>query len=136
MLEGILKIGDIIIVIVGIGEETVACRKHIRRTHIRRRQEGLGGVADGENLLGIVIEILSELIPEVGVRIAVADNLYRFVAANRTMISGENNRVVAVSQSLKQFRHHGMVEPTERDATIGTLVIGQFAHHLRLGTGM
>lgn len=52
------------------------------------------------------------------------------------MIGCEDDGVVAIGQSLEQFSHDGVAEPGERDAAVGTLVVGQLANHLRFCASM
>ena len=52
------------------------------------------------------------------------------------MVGGDQYRVLALCQQFEQFGQYGVAEPADGDAAIGRLVVGQFAHHLRLGAGM
>lgn len=59
MLERVFVVRDIIIVVVGIGEEAVAGRKHVGGADVRRWQEGFAWLVNGEYFLGVVIEVLA-----------------------------------------------------------------------------
>ena len=52
------------------------------------------------------------------------------------MIGGENHGEIALRKQLEEIGENGMAEPTERDGAVGRLVIGQFAHHARLCSGV
>ena len=52
------------------------------------------------------------------------------------MIGGDNHLVVGLCQLSEELGDDRVTEPGEGNATIGTLVIGQLAYHLRLCTGM
>ena len=52
------------------------------------------------------------------------------------MVGGDNHLVVGLCQPPEEVRDDGVAEPGEGDAAIGTLVVGEFTHHLRLGAGM
>ena len=136
MLEGVLVVGHVVVVIVGIGKETVACGKDIAGADIGRRQMGLTWVLDDEEVLVVVGEILAELVAEVGVGVAVADNLHWFAGAHRTMVGGYYHAIVAAGKQFEEFGDCRMAEPTEGDTAISRLGVGQLAHHLRLGAGM
>ena len=101
MLESILVVGYIIVVIVWIGEEGIAVGEDIRGAQIRRRQLCLVRLLDGEHFLGIVGQVLAQLISQVGIRVAVADNLDRLRSTDTAVVGGDNHLEVALCQSLE-----------------------------------
>ncbi len=131
VLEGILVVLHIIVVIIRIGEETVARGKYIRGTQVRCRQLGTLRLLDGENFLALVSQILAQLVAQVGVRIAVAYNLDRFRCPDAAVVGGEHYLVIALRKELEELGENRMAEPALRDAAVGTLVVGKLAHHLR-----
>ena len=136
MLEGITIVGDVIVVVVGIGEEVVTRGKDVAGGEVGCRQMGLGGVFDDEEVLGVVCQVLTELIAQVGVRVTVADNLHGVGSTDAAVVGGDDDVVVGLCQLSEEVGDDGVLEPREGDAAIRRLVVGQLAHHLRLGTGM
>ena len=130
MLEGVFVVGHIIIIVVGIGEEAVARRKYVGRADVGLGQEGRLRIADGEEFLAVVAQTLSQFVAQVGVGVAVADNLHRFLHAYRTVVGGDDDLVVAFGKNLEQVGKDAVLEPRQRDAAVGTLVVGQLTHHL------
>ncbi len=60
MLEGITVVGDVIVVVVGVGEEVVTGGEDIARREVRRGQEGLLRLLDDEEALVVVGQVLAE----------------------------------------------------------------------------
>ena len=103
MLEGILVVLHIIVVIIRIGEETVARGKYIRGTQVRCRQLGTLRLLDGENFLALVSQILAQLVAQVGVRIAVAYNLDWFRCPDAAVVGGEHYLIIALRKELEEL---------------------------------
>ena len=97
---------------------------------------GLARVFDLIDFLRVVVEILAQLIAQVGIGIAVTDDLDGTVGTDRAVVGGEHYGIVALRQELEEFGEHGVAEPRESDATVGAFVVGEFAHHLRLGASV
>jgi hypothetical protein len=55
MLEGVAVVRYIVIIVVGIGEERVACGKHIAGREIRRRQQSLARILDNKEALVLIV---------------------------------------------------------------------------------
>ena len=136
MLEGILVVRNVVIVVVRIGEEGVSVGKDIRCTQVGSRQLCPFRVPDGENLLGIAGQVLAQLVAQVGIRVAVADDLDGLRGADASMVGGDHHLAVILRQSSEQFREHRVAQPALRDAAVGTLRIGELAYHLRFRSGM
>ena len=136
MLEGILVVGYVIVVIVRIGEEGITVGEYIRSAQIWRRQLCLVRLLDGKHLLGIVSQVLAQFIAQVGIRVAVADNLDRLRGTDTAVVGGDNHLEVALRQSLEQLGKHRVAQPALRNTAVGTLVVGKFTHHLRFRSGM
>ena len=136
MLEGILVVRNVVIVVVRIGEEGVSVGKNIRCTQVGSRQLCPFRVPDGENLLGIAGQVLAQLVAQVGIRVAVADDLDGLRGADASVVGGDHHLAVILRQSSEQFREHRVAQPALRDAAVGTLCIGELAYHLRFRSGM
>ena len=52
------------------------------------------------------------------------------------MVGGDDHSAGSGSQLSEQFGYDGVAKPAEGDGAVGRLVVGQFAHHLRLCAGM
>jgi hypothetical protein len=59
MLEGVLIVGNVIVVIVRIGEEGIAIGKHIRGADVGRRKQCLVWVFDDKYVLGTIGKVLA-----------------------------------------------------------------------------
>ena len=136
MLESVAVIGHIVVVIVGISEEVVAGGEDIARRQVRRGQEGLGGLLNDKEVLGVVCQVLAQLVAQVGVSVAVSDNLHGIGGTDAAVVGGDDDAVVGLCQQAEQVGDDAMTEPRQGNGAVGRLVIGQLAHHLRLGTGM
>ena len=136
MLEGVAIVGDVIVVIIRVGEEGVARSEDITRGEVGRGEHGLLWLFDDEEILVVVGQILSEFIAQIGVRITIANNLDGLCTADTAMVGGDNHLVIGLRQLSEELGDHRVTEPGEGDAAIGTLVVGQFTYHLRLSAGM
>lgn len=72
MLERVFIVGNVVVVVVGVGEEAVARSKDVGCAHVWRGQEGFVRFLYGEKLLRVVTKILAELVAQVGVGVSVA----------------------------------------------------------------
>ena len=52
------------------------------------------------------------------------------------MVCGNNHLIVGLGKEFKEFAKHSMLKPREGNAAISRLVVGKFAHHLRLRSGV
>ena len=96
MLEGVLIILHVIVVVVRIGKEVVAGGEHIARGEIRCRELRFLWLFDDEEVLAVVGKVFAELIAQVGVGVAVADNLDRIVGTDAAMIGGDDDAIVGL----------------------------------------
>ena len=97
MLEGVFVILNVVIVVVGVGKEVVTCSKDVCSAQVRPGQSYLMRLLNLENFLGIVAEILAQLVSQVGVGVLVAHYLYGVVASDATVVRCQDNSVVAGS---------------------------------------
>ena len=136
MLERVLVIRHVVVVVVGIGEETVASGEDIACADVGRRKMRLMRLLDDKEVLVVVGEILAELIAEIGIGVAVANNLHGLARAHRTVVGGDYHTVVTASEQLEKLGDCRMAKPTEGDTAISRLSVCQLTHHLRLGARM
>ena len=110
MLEGITVVGDIIIIVVGIGEERVACGKHITRGEVRSRQQSLAWFFDGEQALVVITQILAEFIAQVGIRVSVANDLDGLCTADAAVVGCHNHLIVFLCNLPEEIGYDRMAE--------------------------
>jgi len=92
MLECAGIVLHVIIIIVWIREEILIAGIDECARNIRGRQSKLLGAFHFIDLTGIVVEILPDLIAKIGVRIPVADHLYRIIDADCAVVGGQDHR--------------------------------------------
>ena len=112
MLEGVAIVGDIVIVIVGIGEKVVACGEDIAGRQIGGWQLCAMGILDDEEVLvGIVAQILAQLVAQVGVGVAVAYNLHGVVGTDGAVVGGDDDAIVGLRKLSEQVADDAVTEP-------------------------
>ena len=102
MLEGVTIITHIIIIIVGVGEEGVACRKDITGREVGHGQEGLLRLFDDEKALVVVGQVLAQLVAQVRVGVTVSHDLHGLGTADAAVVGGDDDLVVRLCQLLEE----------------------------------
>ena len=100
MLERVLVVGNVVVVVIRVGEERIACCENVRRAKIRCRQLCLSWVLYGKHLFRVVTEILAQFISEIGVSVAVSDDFYGFACAYASVVGGDDYGEICLCQSL------------------------------------
>ena len=59
MLKCVLVVGDIVVVVVGIGEKSITIGKHVRGAQVWCWQLCLMGLLDDEHILGVVGKVFA-----------------------------------------------------------------------------
>ena len=137
MLERVAIVRYVVIIVVGIGKERVARGKHVAGREIGLWQHGLAGVLNHKQALILVVpQVLTQLVAQVGVGVAVAHNFNGLGATYTAVVGSYNHLAIHLSQLAEEIADNRMAEPREGYRAIGTLVVGQLAHHLRFGTGV
>ena len=136
VLEGVLVVVDVVVIIVGIGEEIVVLSKDVGCADIRRRQGGSLGCFQLKDLLGVVAEILAQFVTQIGVCVLVTNHLDGVVHTDRAVVGGDDDVGIGLGKFLEKFADRRVVEPRSGDAAVGTLIARQFTHHARLSTSM
>ncbi len=77
MLEGILVILYVVIIIVGIGKEIIACGKDVGGAQVGTGQSGFVRVTYLKHFLLVVGKALAQLVAQVGVCVLVSHHLDR-----------------------------------------------------------
>ena len=133
MLEGVAVELCVVVEIVGICKEVVACAEHITTADIRTRQSYLLWTGNLEAVFGTAIEGFAYLVSEIGIGILVTNDLHGIVHACGAMVGGEHYLIAECSNSAEHLRRRRVLKPTEGEAAVGCLVVGQFAHHFAIG---
>ena len=136
MLEGVAVVAHIVIVVVGIGEEAVAAGEDVTCRQVRRREHSTMRIGDFKDFLGVVVQVLSQLVAQVGIRILVALHADGVLATNAAVVRSEDDVVVALCQGTEEITNSRVAEPTECDAAVGCFIGRQLTHHPTLGAGM
>ena len=103
MLESVLVVGYIIVVIVGVGEERVACGEDIARGDVGDGQLCVARRLYGEDILRLAVEVLPELVSEIRVRVAVADNLDGAVGAYGAVVGRYDYAAPPLGETLEDI---------------------------------
>lgn len=86
MLEGAIIILHIIIIVVGIGEEIASGRENVGRRHVGSRKPEPCRILHLIDLLGIIGEILANLVAEISVGVLIAHDLHRIVDTDSAVV--------------------------------------------------
>ena len=73
--------------------------------------------------------MLAQLVAQVRVRIAVADNFYGVVATDAAVIGREHHGAILCSQAAEEVAHSRVAQPALRDAPISRFVAGKLPNH-------
>ena len=98
MLECVLIIRHVVVVIVGVGKECVARGKHIGRAEVGGGELSQVWILDDEEVLAVVAQVFAQLVAQVGVGVAVADDLHGLRGADAAMVGGDDDLVVALRE--------------------------------------
>ena len=91
MLEGfVIKIHKVV-VIVGVHKIAVAFGKYKAAAYMQLRQHGIVGVADVKYLLGVIIKVFALFVTQVGIGVAVADDLARVFYLDGTVVGCDDH---------------------------------------------
>ena len=96
VLERVAIVGNIVVVVVGIGQEGVARGKHISGAYIWRGQKDTLGVFDGKHVATFTSEVASQLLAQIGVGIAIANDFHRCIGANAAVVGGQHDATVCL----------------------------------------
>ena len=136
MLECILVIRNIIIVVVRIGEEVIVHRKNVFTAQVGRGQAHFFRVTYFQYLLRVVIQILTDFITEICIRVPVTDHFDRVVDTNGPVVGGHNYFITFVGDTFEQLQSGGMLEPGTGQAAVSRFALRQFTDHFHFRTGM
>ena len=129
MLESVLVITDVVVVVVRIGKEVVVLCKDVGCAEVLGWQESLVRPLQFIDLLGIVREVFAQFVTQVGIGVAVANDLDRVVHTDAAVVGSNDDMSIGLCQFTEEVADGGVVEPGGGDAAVGTLVAGEFAHH-------
>ena len=101
MLERVLVIAYIIVVVIRISKEVIVLCKDICRTQVWRREQSRFRCLQLKYLFGIVRQVFSKLITQVGVSVLVTNNLDRVIHTYATMIGSNDDFGIRTSNLLE-----------------------------------
>src|SRR5690606_30518006 len=90
MLKGVFVEVNIVIVIVWVSKEVIFNCKYKRSRNIGFRQEKSFGFAYREHIFDCVAQVFTVLVAQVGVSVAVADDLERPLYPDGAVVGGDN----------------------------------------------
>ena len=111
MLECIPIIRDVIIIIIRISEKVIIHRKNIFTAQVWRRQTHLLWISNVKDLFGVIIQILTHFVAQIGIRVPVANDLLRTVDTNRPVIRCNHDFTTFLRQTFEQFKRSRMLKP-------------------------
>src|SRR5690606_32586155 len=111
VLEGVAIEVHEVVVIVGVDEVEVLLGEDKRAAHIGAWQEALGGVLDGEDILGLVGEVAPVLVAQVGVGVAVADHLAGLGHAHGAVVGGDHHAAALLGDGVQDVQQRAVPEP-------------------------
>src|SRR5690554_1206469 len=133
VLEAVLVIAYIVVVIVGVGKEVVARSKNVGGRHIGLWQKDAFGLAYLVNRAGVVGQVFSLLVAQVGIGVAVAHHLYGILYPYGAVVGGYHHLYLVVGQASEQFKQGRMLEPGKGEGAVGGLVGDEFPNHFHFG---
>lgn len=86
MLEGVAVVLRIVIELVRVREEIIACAERITAAHVRTRKPDTLGLVDEKDGFHVAVERLTHLITDVRIRVLVRDDLYGVFHTRCTMV--------------------------------------------------
>lgn len=136
MLESATVVGGIIVEIVGVGEEVATRREDIACGEIDSWESEICRSVDFKYGFRLAIQVFSKLVTQVGVDISVTNHFDRVVNSDSAMVGGQYDLISHVSNGTEEIDSGTMLKPCAGDGTIGSLVVCEFSHCLRLCAGM
>ena len=136
VLKGVAIVADMAVGVVVIDQKIVVVRKNITRRQVNRRQLHLFGFGNLEHLLRVVRQIAACLVAQIGGCLAVALHPYRIIDTHRTVVGGDDDRVAVFREQTQQRKQVGMFKPRAGQRAERSVVLGQFADDVGLGTRM
>ena len=111
MLECFVIVGNIVVVVVGIGKEVAIHRKDVGARDVGRGQTHTLGLLDFVDLLAIVGKALADLVTQVSVDVLVADDIDGPVHLDGAVVGGKHDFVTVLCHEFEDFKHIGVHEP-------------------------
>ena len=94
MLEGVFVIADVVVVVVGVGEEVVVLGEDVCGADVWRWQVGCFWGLELVDLFGVVAEVFAELVAQVGVGVFVAYDFDGIVNTYGAVVGSNDDFVV------------------------------------------
>ena len=136
VLEGVAVVLGIVVEVVWVAEEIVSGTEHITAAYVWAWQSDSLWLVDDKDVFAVATECFSDLVAEVGIGIFVADDPDWVFDAYCAVVCGDDDLVSEFGDTAEEFVGRRMAEPTECEASVGGFVVGEFAHHPALCSGM
>ena len=112
MLEGIAVELGVVIEVVGVGEEVLPGAEDVAGRDVGRRQPHLLRTGYLKGVLALRGQRFADFVAEVGIGIAVADNLHRILHAGRAMVGCENQFVAQLGYTAQESVQRRVLKPS------------------------
>lgn len=111
MLESVFVVSNIIVVVVWICKEVIACDEMVCGGNVWCWQVSPLRVSNDKSVFGTAVEVLAKFISQICVGISISDNFYRFVAPYGTMVGSNDDAIICLCQCFKELTHRSVAEP-------------------------
>ena len=88
------------------------------------------------HFFGVVGDVFTLFITEVGVHVFIAHDFDGVFHANTAMVGGYDHFAGSIGKPLQGFPKRGVLEPGGHHVSIGSFVFGQFPYDVNIGTGV
>ena len=133
MLKSVLIEVDVIVIVVGIGEELVLRCKNVRCRNVLLWQIKALRLGRLYHLVAFIPQVLSLFIAQVRIHRLVANDLEGSLHANRPVVRGDDNTGVFFGDLFQNVEQWRMNEPRFSDGAVCGFVGGEFADHGHVG---
>ena len=123
VLESVAVDLCVVVEVVRVAEEVVACAEYVTGADVGARQSDLEWLLDLIDVLGLAGESFSLFVPQVGVGVLVTYDGHGVGDAYGAVISGKNNFVAESCNPFEESLCGRVLEPRERESTVCALVV-------------
>ena len=136
VLERVTVIVDVVVVVVGIGEEVLLVAKDVAVCQMVDGKTYIFRFARSISFLSIEREALTKLVAQIGRGVAIANDLDRFAHADGAVVGGQDDLGAHLSDLLEEPIGGRVAEPALCQGAVCGLTAGQLADHLALGASV
>ena len=136
MLEGVTVQIHVLIVVVGVSEKIILFCEHISRRYVGFGKEKSLRLATNQQMIVVEAQVFAVLVPQVGVRFAIANDFHGFLNPNHAVVGGQNQAAFFLGHLFDEIQQRRVLEPRFGNGSVGRLVGGQLLDHLYIGAGV